>query len=93
MPHPRKNYGLSIRLPLTDEVHTALRIAAAKNGVAKGYAIMRMVEDWLQRHKYLPRDEAPPPVGDPAGWSLALQADIHEHSEVPVPTFPPPREK
>jgi hypothetical protein len=58
MARQHRDYGVSIRIPLTEEVHRALRIAAAQNSVSRGYAVAKMVEDWLRRHGDLPEDKA-----------------------------------
>jgi hypothetical protein len=56
-----RNRGLSIRIPITAEAHTALRIVAAKNGISKGTAIARIVHQWLQECGY--ETAAPAPAG------------------------------
>jgi hypothetical protein len=55
----RKDYGVSIRIPLTDEAHTALRIAAARDHVSRGFAVAWIVENWLRDNGHLRKTGTP----------------------------------
>jgi hypothetical protein len=49
---------LSIRLPMDEATHQALRVAAAKHRLSKGLALVEMAQVWLTEHGYLPAGEA-----------------------------------